>query len=316
MKNSLRATLMLLTTAIIWGFAFVAQVLGGDCVGAFTFNGCRFLMGGIGLIPVYLLFEKKTELTTTGDWHKKQKSTLIAAICGGVALFFASSLQQIGATMTRDPGTAGFMTGLYTILTPIFYFIIFRKKSPWNTWVGVVFAIVGLYLLCLSDGGSFSMGMGEILLLIGSLFWAAHILIIDRYIHEMSPLRFSSWQFLVCGGLAAVVALFTETVTWESLVTGKWAILYCGILSAGVAYTMQTLGQKYAPPTYAAIVLSTEAVFAAVGGLLWNLIAPAALHVDQDIPPVGYVGCGIIFLGIVLAQLDFSRLKNIVKKSS
>ena len=309
MKVSVRATLMLLTTAIIWGFAFVAQVLGGDCVGAFTFNGCRFLMGGIGLIPVYLLFEKKTA-STKEDWSKKQKSTLIAAVGGGVALFFASSLQQLGATMTRDPGTAGFLTGLYTLLTPILYLIIFRKKSPWNTWVGVVFAIVGLYLLCLSDGGSFSMGTGEILLLIGSFFWAAHILMIDRFIHEISPLRFSSWQFLVCGGLAAVVALFTETVTWEGLMAGKWAILYCGILSAGVAYTMQTLGQKYAPPTYAAIVLSTESVFAAVGGLLWNLIAPATLRVDQDILPLGYVGCAVIFMGIFLSQVDLSHWRK------
>lgn len=309
MKVSVRATLMLLTTAIIWGFAFVAQVLGGDCVGAFTFNGCRFLMGGIGLIPVYLLFEKKTA-STKEDWSKKQKSTLIAAVGGGVALFFASSLQQLGATMTRDPGTAGFLTGLYTLLTPILYLIIFKKKSPWNTWVGVVFAIVGLYLLCLSDGGSFSMGTGEILLLIGSFFWAAHILMIDRFIHEISPLRFSSWQFLVCGGLAAVVALFTETVTWEGLMAGKWAILYCGILSAGVAYTMQTLGQKYAPPTYAAIVLSTESVFAAVGGLLWNLIAPATLRVDQDILPLGYVGCAVIFMGIFLSQVDLSHWRK------
>ena len=309
MKVSVRATLMLLTTAIIWGFAFVAQVLGGDCVGAFTFNGCRFLMGGIGLIPVYLLFEKKTA-STKEDWSKKQKSTLIAAVGGGVALFFASSLQQLGATMTRDPGTAGFLTGLYTLLTPILYLIIFKKKSPWNTWVGVVFAIVGLYLLCLSDGGSFSMGTGEILLLIGSFFWAAHILMIDRFIHEISPLRFSSWQFLVCGGLAAAVALFTETVTWEGLMAGKWAILYCGILSAGVAYTMQTLGQKYAPPTYAAIVLSTESVFAAVGGLLWNLIAPATLRVDQDILPLGYVGCAVIFMGIFLSQVDLSHWRK------
>ena len=308
MKVSFRATLILLTTALIWGFAFVAQVLGGDHIGAFTFNGLRFTLGGLCLIPVYLLFERKRDLTKDA-WRQKQKKTLIAACFGGVALFVASALQQIGATMTRDPGTAGFMTGLYTILTPIFYLIIFKKKSPWNTWVGVVLAVVGLYLLCLKEGGNPSVGWGEVLLLLGSLFWAAHILIVDHFVADISPLHFSSWQFILCGVLSMLVAVFTETLTWDDLWAGKWSILYCGLLSVGVAYTLQTLGQKYAPPTYAAIVLSTESVFAAVGGVLWNLISPANFHVDQDILPIGYVGCAIIFAGIVLAQLDFSKPK-------
>ena len=163
-------------------------------------------------------------------------------------------------------------------------------------------------MLCLREGGNPSMGWGDVLVLIGALFWAAHILIIDHFVGDISPLHFSSWQFLICGVASGTVALFTETLTWESLMTGKWSVLYCGLLSVGVAYTLQTVGQKYAPPTYAAIVLSTESVFAAVGGVLWNLIAPAGLRVDQDILPIGYVGCGVIFLGIVLAQLDFSSI--------
>ncbi len=315
MKISLRATAMLGTTAMIWGFAFVAQVLGGDHLGSFTFNALRWLLGGLCLIPVYLLFEKKQD-NAPDEWQKKQKKTLVGAILGGVALFAASNLQQLGATMTRDPGTAGFMTGLYTVLTPVFYLLIFKKKSPWNTWVGVVMAFVGLYLLCLREGGSPAVGLGEILLLIGAVVWAIHILIIDYFVSDVCPIRFSAWQFLISGVLCAAVAVCTEPVSRESLWEGKWSVLYCGLLSVGVGYTMQTLGQKQAPPTYAAIVLSTEAVFAALGGILWNLVAPAALHVDQDILPVGYVGCVIIFLGILLAQTDLSGLKNKFRKTS
>lgn len=306
MKVSFRATLILLATAIIWGFAFVAQVLGGDYIEAFTFNGLRFTMGGVALLPVCVLLERRRDVSLD-VWRRKQRKTLIAAVFGGGALFIASALQQIGATMTRDPGTAGFLTGLYTVLTPIFYLIIFKKKSPWNTWVGVIFAVVGLYLLCLREGGGPVMGLGEILVLIGAFFWAAHILIVDHFVSDICPLRFSSCQFIICGLLSLVVAFCTETITWDGIWSGKWAILYCGLLSVGVAYTCQTLGQKMAPPTYAAIVLSTESVFAAVGGVLWNMVAPAAYHVDQDILPIGYVGCGLIFAGMILAQLDFKK---------
>ncbi len=306
MRTYLRATLMLLTTASIFGFAFVAQVLGGDHVGAFTFNGLRFLMGGLCLIPVYLLFEKNKEADDLW-WQKRKKTTLIAALCGGCALFVASALQQLGVNMTRDPGTAGFITGLYTVITPILYLVIFKKKSPWNTWLGVALAVAGLYLLCMREDGGISFSVGDLLILLGAFFWAVHILVVDHFVKDICPMRFSSWQFLVCGTLATLVAICTESITWESIMAGKWAILYCGLLSVGVAYTLQTLGQKYAPPTYTAIVLSTEAVFSALGGLLWNWIAPVQLQVDQNIMPIGYVGCGIIFAGILLAQLDFSR---------
>ena len=305
MRTYWRATLMLLTTAAIFGFAFVAQVLGGDHVGAFTFNGLRFLMGGLCLIPVYLLFEKNKDACGL-TWQKCQKKTLVAALCGGCALFVASALQQLGVNMTRDPGTAGFITGLYTVITPMLYLVIFKKKSPWNTWLGVVMAVGGLYLLCMKEDGGMTVSTGDLLILIGAFFWAIHILVVDYFVKDICPMRFSSWQFLICGTLSSIMAICTESITWEGIMAGKWAILYCGLLSVGVAYTMQTIGQKYAPPTYAAIVLSTEAVFSALGGLIWNWIAPSGLQVDQDILPVGYVGCGVIFLGILLAQLDFS----------
>lgn len=150
-------------------------------------------------------------------------------------------------------------------------------------------------------------GWGEILLLIGALFWAGHIMVVDRFIADVSPLRFSSWQFFVCGAMSLLLGVCTETTTLQDVWNAKWAILFCGLLSVGVAYTLQMFGQKYADPTYAAIVFSTESVFAVIGGLLWNLVTPSTLHVDQEILPVGYVGCGMIFAGIVVSQIRLDR---------
>jgi len=306
MRSKITSTVMLFTTAIIWGFAFVAQVLGSDYVEPFTFNGIRFMLGAASLIPVYCLFEKERDLTPAMR-RARHKRTAFSAVLGGLCLFIAAALQQFGADMTRDPGKAGFITGLYTVLTPVFYFLIFRKKTGWNTWLGCVLATVGLYLLCLRNGEGTMFGLGELVLLIGAFFWAGHILLVDRVIDEISPLRFSSWQFFISGALGLLSGVIFEDITWSGVWEAKWAILYCGLLSVGVAYTMQVLAQKRTEPTYAAIIFSTESVFAAIGGLLWNLITPEALHVDQEILPVGYLGCLIIFSGIVLSQLSFKK---------
>ena len=309
MRSKLTATVMLFTTAIIWGFAFVAQVLGSDHVEPFTFNGIRFMLGAASLIPVYCIFEKESGLTPI-EKKQRHKHTALGAVCGGLCLFTAAGLQQFGATMTRDPGKAGFITGLYTVLTPVFYFLIFRKKSGWNIWLGCVLATVGLYLLCLRPGEAFSFGMGELVILIGAFFWAGHILIVDLFIDRVSPLRFSSWQFFISGALGLIAGVIFEDITWSGVWNAKWAILFCGILSVGVAYTLQVLAQKRSDPTYAAIIFSTESVFAAIGGILWNLVTPEHLHVDQEILPIGYLGCLIIFAGIVLSQLNFTKKKQ------
>ena len=309
MKTKFSSTVMLFATAIIWGFAFVAQVLGGDFVEPFTFNGIRFVLGSVSLIPVYFLFEKERELSPI-EKKARHKRTAGGAVLGGVCLFIASSLQQFGIALTRDPGKAGFITGLYTVLTPVFYFLIFRKKTGWNMWLGCILATVGLYLLCLREGEGTMFGVGELVLLIGAFFWAGHILLVDRFIDRISPLRFSSWQFFVCGALGVLAGVIFEESTLEGVWAAKWAILFCGGLSVGVAYTLQVLAQKRAEPTFAAIVFSAESVFAAVGGILWNLVTPENLHVDQDILPIGYVGCLVIFGGIVLSQLNFSKKQD------
>ena len=306
MRSKIISIVMLFTTAIIWGFAFVAQVLGSDHVEPFTFNGIRFVLGSVSLIPVYFLFEKEKDLSPP-ERRARHKRTALCALFGGLCLFIAAGLQQFGAALTRDPAKGGFITGLYTVLTPVFYFLIFRKKTGWNTWLGCVLATVGLYLLCVRDGEGLMFGWGELVLLVGAFFWAGHILLVDYVIDGVSPLRFSSGQFFVCGALSLLAGVIFEDITWTGVWGAKWAILYCGILSVGVAYTMQVLAQKRTSATNAAIIFSTESVFAAVGGLLWNLITPEHLHMDQEILPIGYVGCLIIFAGIVLSQLNFKK---------
>ncbi len=306
MKQRFKTTFMLMPTAVIWGFAFVAQVLGSDHVGAFAFNGIRYLLGAATLLPLLLFCEKERDIPR--EWRRyRHKNTFLVSLLAGALMFAASALQQFGTTMTRDPGKSGFITGLYTVFTPILYFFIFRKKIRWNTWAGCLTATVGLYLICLRKDGGGGFGMGELLLLGGSVFWALHILVIDRFIDSVSPLRFSIWQFASCGVFGCAAALLLEENTWGGILTARWAILYCGILSVGVAYTLQVFGQRDADPTHAAIIFSTESVFAAVGGILWNLVTPDRLHVTQEILPVGYVGMVVIFAGIVLSQMQIRK---------
>ncbi len=303
MQRNVKTTIMLFTAACVWGFAFVAQVLGGDHVGPFTFNGIRFLLGAVALIPVYCLLEQERDLDVTAK-KARHRRTALGALLAGSAVFVASVLQQAGATMTRDPGKAGFITGLYTVLTPVLYFLIFRRRSGLSTWLGCLLATGGLYLLCLREGGGGVFGLGEVLLLLGSAVWAGHIIIVDRVIDGISPLRFSAWQFFVAGALGLLTGVVFEDVTIEAVWSAKWAILYCGLLAVAIGYTLQVYAQRRTDPTYAAIIFSTESVFAAIGGVLWNLITPVSLHVDQEIRPIGYVGCLLIFAGILLSQTN------------
>ncbi len=306
-KKGALGVIILVITAMIWGVSFVAQVLGSDDIPAFGFNGLRFLLGSFSMLPLCLFAEKSPGLLSEGRERHKQKmrTTLLAAVVAGCALFGASALQQCGISFTRDPGKAGFITGLYTVLTPVAYWLIFKKKSSWNIWLGCVLAAVGLYLICLKDNFRPHVGVGELLIFVGAFLWTAHILIVDHFGKTVYAFRFSALQYLVCGGLSLVISLLTETMTLEGIVNGLGAIFVCGVLSVGVAFTLQTVGQRMVKPAPAAIILSTEAVFAAVGGVLWNLIVPAHLRVDQTITWVGLVGCVAMLAGIILSQLKF-----------
>lgn len=301
MKKSLIGNFVLLLAAVIWGFAFVAQVISvGSGLGPVSFNAIRFMLGAIALIPVILIFDRKG-----GSLFNKE--TVIGSCVSGVLLFGAANLQQYALTINANPGFAGFITALYTVWTPIAYFLIFKKKTTANVWIAVGVALIGFYLLCMTDGGGISFGPDVVILLISTLFWTAQILAVDRFVEKVSPLRLSFGQFFVCSVLSFIYAFIFErdTMTVSAISDSMWSILYCGILSVGVAYTLQVVGQKLTNPVFAVIIMSTESVFSAVGGVLWNLLVPAAFHISQNISPIGYIGCGVIFLGVILSQIDF-----------
>ena len=171
-------------------------------------------------------------------------------------------------------------------------------------------ALAGFYLLCMTDGGGVSFGIDVVILLVSTFFWTAQILSVDHFVNKVSPLWLSCGQFFVCGILSFAYAFIFErsSLTFDAVMASKWPILYCGLLSVGVAYTLQVVGQKLTNPVVAVILMSTESVFSAVGGVLWNLIVPVALHINQDISAIGYVGCGVIFVGVVLSQIDVGAI--------
>lgn len=297
MKTKLKSTILLFLTAIIWGFAFVAQRVGAEFVGAFTFNGVRFMLGACSLVPVILLFEReKIDL-------KVLKNNVLPGIIAGVVLFIASTLQQYGVEITQSAGKAGFLTGLYTVLVPLIRFVMGKKTSV-LTFIGAIFAVTGLFFLCMT-GDEISFGIGDIVLIIGAFFWAGHILVVDKYVNTTSPLKFSLVQFLICGFLSLVFAFILEDIECSAIKSAGIPILYGGIMSVGVAYTCQILGQKQSDPTFASIVFSTESVFSAIGG---------ALLLNEIMSGRGYFGCVLIFIGIVLSQLNLDSIVKIFKK--
>lgn len=289
---------MLFLTAIIWGFAFVAQVEGVQYIGSFTLNGLRYPLGVISLLPVMLVFERgRTD-------SKQRKRTLCASLAAGTVLFLASTMQQLGIEHTGSAGVSGFITGLYTVLVPIACYIFFKQKTGINVWIGALCAVAGLAMLCYKPGEGLSFGLGELLLLIGSLFWTAHIVVIDKMGKDIRPLHFSLGQFAVCS-VWSVLAMFAfETPEISGIISAAPAILYCGVLSVGAAYTLQVLGQRRADPTFAAIVLSTESVFSAIGGVIFGI---------DKISVIGYIGCVLIFAGIVFSQVTFKKNKSLTE---
>lgn len=306
MSTRLKSNLFLFLTAMIWGFAFIAQVEAAGHIGDMSFNGVRYLLGACSLIPVILIFER--EKMTLSQWAPYLKYGLL---CGAV-LFAATNLQQRGIVLMNSAGKAGFLTGLYTVLVPIISVIFLKKKSSLNIWLGACLAVVGLSFLCLpkSDGaGGVSPkaeALGILLTLIGSVFWALHILFIDKFASKLSPIKFSASQFFICGIICMIGAFAFEVDGLPTLIEQvsevKIPILYGGLMSVGIAYTCQVIGQRGANPTAAAIIMSTESVFSAVGEAVFYMLI---MHDEsfEPMPLIGWIGCLIMFAGIVVSQV-------------
>lgn len=297
MKNSL----LLLLTAFIWGVAFVAQSVGGDQVGCFTFNGVRSLIGAIVLIPVIFFIDSQKKKELGAEEFLKQrgdgKTLLIGGICCGIMLCVASNFQQYGISFTTV-GKAGFITALYIILVPILGLFMKRRVGA-KIWFGVVLATVGLYMLCMTSE-SISLSRGDFLVLICAGFFSLHILIIDHFSPKCDGVRLSCIQFFVCGMISMVAAFVFETPNLGAILSGWLPILYAGVLSCGVAYTLQIVGQKNMDPTVASLILSLESVFSVLAG--WVIL-------NQTLSGRELLGCVLMFGAIILAQLPDKKEK-------
>lgn len=289
-RTSLKGFIFLVTAAVVWGFAFVAQRVGADSMSPFYFNFSRYLLGTLSLIPVILLFERGARDKAT------LKNTLRVGIIAGIVLASASYLQQLGVEMTDSAGKSGFITGLYMVIVPIIG-ILLKKKTTLQTWAGAVLGVVGLFLVCMS-GGKLTFTIGDLLLVGCAILFAVHITIIDTFGDKIYSLRFSMTQFGVCALVNLIGMLIFEEPAIAQLGEAMIPVLYCGIMSVGVAYTCQVLGQKHSEPTSASIILSTEAVFSAIGG---------AIILKETMSVPAYIGCVLIFMGILLSQIRFKK---------
>jgi drug/metabolite transporter (DMT)-like permease len=301
-NRRLVANSLLILTAAIWGFAFVAQRVGAQYVGAFTFNGIRFALGALSLIPLIIFLDKRKEKSEEATEKPSLKSTLIPGVVVGLILYTGATLQQVGLNYTTV-GNASFITGLYMVFVPIIG-IFLKHKIGKNSWVGVILALIGLYLLSINE--NFSISFGDLLEVIGAVFWAVHILAIDNFTKRIDPLKLSFMQFATCSILSLITAFIFEDITMSGISSALIPILYGGLLSVGIAYTLQVVAQKNAKPSHAAIILSMESVFGAIGG---------AIILGESMSGRGYIGCALILAGILVSQINFSPKKAIVSEA-
>jgi drug/metabolite transporter (DMT)-like permease len=289
-KPTTRANTVLLTAAMIWGFAFVAQRSGMEYVGPFTFNAVRFALGSLTLLIVLMFRNTKIPLSKHPFHVKGTAFPLRSGIIAGLILFCGAGLQQMGVVYTTA-GKAGFITGMYVILVPIFG-IFLDRRTGFSTWTGAVMALAGLYLLSIT--GTVHMDRGDVLVLLSAVFWAFHVLYIDSIIHAHDSICLALVQFLVCSICSSIPALLFEQHSVAAYQGATLSILYAGVMSVGIAYTLQVVGQRHAHPSHAAILLSFESLFAALGGIVM-------LH--ESMHPRALAGCALMLTGMIVSQV-------------
>ncbi|MBP5198059.1 MAG: DMT family transporter [Lachnospiraceae bacterium] len=318
MKNKqLSHSLILAFAALIWGVAFVAQSKGGESIGAFSFNGIRMTLGGLVLLPVIAFLDKNGLSSKKPATKEEKKILLIGGLLCGLALIVASNFQQVAINLGAEAGKAGFLTACYILMVPILG-IFFKRKCGINIWIAVMIALVGLYLLCLSE--NLTIKLPDLLLLLCAFSFSVHILLVEKFAPAVDGVRLSAIQFFTCGIVTTFISVFTEMKPWDSASLNLWissfaqidawgSILYAGVLSSGVAYTLQIIGQEGLNSTVASLVMSLESVFAVLAG--WIILG-------QTLSPREFAGCGLIFSAIILAQLPktmFTRDYSMHNKS-
>lgn len=289
-SSTIRSDLILLLAAVIWGFAFVAQRMGMEHIGPFMFNAIRF---GLGAAVLMMVVKGRDRRLLTVD----RRPLTAYGILLGLILFAGATFQQIGI-VTTTAGNAGFITGLYVILVPVLG-IFSGQKAGVNLWGGAIIATVGLYFLSVTE--SLTISKGDLLVLISAVFWAVHVLYTGWLSPRTSTLRLAITQFAICSLLSLISALIFESNTLEGIYNAAVPLLYGGFLSVGVAFTLQIVGQKKAPPAHAAIILSLEAVFAVIGGVM---------ILSETMNDRKWIGCGLMLCGMLLAQLGRQKTRD------
>lgn len=289
MSKRMQGNIMLLITAMIWGSAFVAQSKGMEYIGPFTFNVMRNFIGGIVLLPVIALFSRGKKYEPE-EKKALDKNTLVGGICCGLVLFLASSFQQYGLVHTTA-GKAGFITALYIVIVPLLG-IFMGKRIPKIIWGCVALAIAGFWLLCIKEG--FTVGLGDLMVLICALFYSMHIVTIDHFTPKVDGVKMSCIQFFTAGVVSIIPMLLWEVFQISAVMDAIWTILYAGVLSSGVAYTFQIIAQRHTEPTVATLLMSLESVFAALSG--WLIL-------NESLLPRELLGCVLVFIAVILAQI-------------
>jgi drug/metabolite transporter (DMT)-like permease len=260
-----------------------------DHVGPFIFNGIRFALGAMVILPFIFLSKPTANPKPHPTIHASSRYLVLGGIILGLAVFAGATFQQVGLVYTTA-GNAGFITGLYVIFVPILG--MFRKQFPhFSTWVAALLAAAGMYFLSMT--GNLSIVYGDLLVLVGALFWALHVIVISVLSPKVNALKLALVQYLVCSVLSMIVALTFESNTMEGIISATIPIIYGGVFSVGIAYTLQVIAQKKTPPAHAAIILSLEAVFAAISG--WLILS-------EELGNKQVLGCGLMLLGILVAQ--------------
>ena len=295
MKQKYKGILSLLLATLIWGSTFVAQSVGMDYIGPFTFQAVRCGLAVIGLLPAIYIADKKSGRSFRKEWANKQ--LWAGGLLCAVPLFLAANLQQIGIVST-SAGKSAFLTAMYIVIVPILGLLVGRKPSPMVP-VSVVLAVIGLYLL--SCVGVTGIQMGDILLLLCALMFAVQILFVDRFAGSVDPLRLNCLQAGFCAVVSGIIAVFAEEINTSALLDCWLPLSYAGFLSMGAAYSLQIIGQKHLEPAAASLIMSLESVFAVLFG--WLL-----LH--ERMTPWEAIGCALVFIAVILSQVNIKSKKK------
>lgn len=293
------SSFLLFLAAFIWGVAFVAQSVGMDYMGPCTFNGARFLMGSVVLMPLVFFRrrKKRTEDGRTQEIGRERKSVVVGGICCGLVLCFASLCQQVGILYTTV-GKAGFITTLYIIIVPIMG-IFLKKKVSGKVWIGALLAAFGMYLLCMSE--RLALSRGDAYVFICAILFSIHILVIDYFSPKVDGVELSCIQFLTAGIICSGLALLLEKPVLQNFIDGMIPLAYAGIMSCGAAYTLQVVGQKDTDPTIASLILSMESVISVLAG--WVILG-------QELNGRELFGCVLVFGAVILVQLPEKKKKG------